>query len=223
MDHLKPGDKVFSVDPKGLIVQDKILGFMDIRRDIYSGKQASRGFISIATETGHIVRLTQNHLIYTTKLSFGGNSTASNTVPSISESTVIFAGNVKKGDHIFVNEPSNASVRPSKVINVDHVAMTSGAYAPLTRQGTILVEGTVTSCYAVIESHSIAHAVITPLRYYYMLRDWISYGTYSENLDPNNRNVSQDHDSSTEGVLPYTKFLYKIGFNLLPSSIFWGE
>lgn len=45
-----------------------------------------------------------------------------------------------------------------------------GIYAPLTDDGTIVVDGQLASCYAVINSHQIGHLVFTPIR-------WISRWT----------------------------------------------
>ena len=39
-----------------------------------------------------------------------------------------------------------------------------GLAAPLTEEGTIVVDGTLASCYAEISSHMIAHAAFFPVR-----------------------------------------------------------
>lgn len=53
-----------------------------------------------------------------------------------------------------------------RVVRVERVQR-NGAYGPLTRSGTLLVDGHLVSCYANIKSHSVAHNVFLPLRVYH--------------------------------------------------------
>ena len=80
-------------------------------------------------------------------------------------SKAVFASNIKTGDYIFVLS-SNMSMVPERVDTVTSVSM-RGAYAPLTAEGTIVVNNVATSCYAVIENHNLAHTAFAPLRYLY--------------------------------------------------------
>ena len=43
----------------------------------------------------------------------------------------------------------------------------TGAYAPLTLEGTIIVDNALASCYAVIDDHRLAHTTLAPLRFLY--------------------------------------------------------
>ena len=47
---------------------------------------------------------------------------------------------------------------------------TSGAYAPLTTEGNILVDGILASCYA-SSHHDLGHLALAPIRYLLTLMD----------------------------------------------------
>lgn len=221
MDELVPGDQVYSVNSRGEVVPDTIITFMDINRDKVLGETAARFFVSIETESGHSLRLTRNHLVHVLK-----SETETLGAFSTGEVIAIFAGNVREGDLIFVNNAtllSTSIVRPTKVININHVTSANGAYAPLTTQGTILVDGVLASCYAVIESERAAHIVISPLRYYHMAKLWASRFFFDRGLQQKNPTYSKTNPNCNEGILIYAKFLFHVSQYLIPEQYFWGE
>ena len=225
MDQLTPGTPVLSVDSNGKLIEDTILTFMDVSSDIYSGKQAARSFVSISTESGENLHLTRNHLVYTSKKEIFQNLTSSSQ--SVRSSSAVFAGNVQVGDYVFVtNLACTATVRPIKVKKVEQVAMTSGAYAPLTSQGTILVSGTMASCYAVIENDFLAHFVMTPVRKFYQLQHWLTSDSDWTKATITQQNSSDHFEVTTrnsEGISCYANFLYKVAYMIIPEPWFWGD
>ena len=49
----------------------------------------------------------------------------------------------------------------------------SGAYTPLTNEGTIIVDGALASCYAHSPGHDLAHIAMTPVRWFPGILQWI--------------------------------------------------
>ena len=218
MSELFPGDQVYSVDSNGRVVPDTILTFMDINYDIVSGETVERSFVSVETDSGNVLRLTRNHLVHSSNLKTNEYS------PGMV--TAVFAGNLQKGDYIYVtnsSQLSNSTVRQSKIINITRVPSKSGAFAPLTTRGTILVDGTLASCYAVIESERAAHLAVSPLRYYYMLQLKIDGLLRKKNRLTQDSLKSRNGIHQREGILAYTKFLFYISQYFVPKQIFWGE
>ena len=48
---------------------------------------------------------------------------------------------------------------PSKVVKITKTKR-AGAYAPLTLEGTIVVDNALASCYAIIDDHRLAHTTL---------------------------------------------------------------
>nr|NP_001027634.1 hedgehog homolog 1 [Ciona intestinalis]BAC06180.1 hedgehog homolog 1 [Ciona intestinalis] len=236
MSSLQPGDQVLAIDKSGAVITDTFLSFMDARSDIVSGHQAYRQMVEITTENGFSVTLTRNHLIYVSKptydaslLTATSNATQQNNerlgLQDFTSPHSSFAAKVRQGDYIYTLPNSHtgpdtpsATVRPSRVVSVRTIETASGAYAPLTYSGTIIVGGTAASCYAVIESDVIAHTVVSPFRYYHWLSLWFN-------------GDSKDHRNCThvgpvrptDGISLYSKLLHQIFSKVLPSWFFWAE
>ena len=80
------------------------------------------------------------------------------------------------------------------------------SYAPITRRGTIVVEGLAASCYALIGSHDLAHVVMTSLRVIY---DVTNIFTSSSIID----------DDSIKEVHWYAEILMKVVHYMLPRNM----
>ncbi|XP_072265388.1 desert hedgehog protein isoform X2 [Pyxicephalus adspersus] len=147
LSELQLGDKILTTDETGHLTSTEILLFLHKDLD----KPAT--FIVIEAE-GHpySLRLTPNHLI------FASRDPLATFLP-------VYAHRVQVGDFvkIFVN---GTQLLPSKVINVS-LQEETGVYAPLTAHGTLLVDGILTSCYATIEWHEMAHRSFAPIRLLY--------------------------------------------------------
>jgi len=99
---------------------------------------------------------------------------------------------VKVGDYLYKN--TNGSLVSVEVTSIS-TGRYKGAIAPATMDGTLLVDGIVTSSYAAV-NHDISHAVLAPLRWVYRL---------SPSLIP-------QHNG---GLHPYTKFFYETFYSYL--------
>ncbi len=109
------------------------------------------------------------------------------------------AKNIRIGMNIYVmNE--NGVLTTETIANVTDIVK-QGYIAPLTEEGTLIVNNVAASCYATINSHYVAHAVLTPMRWW--------YGIFG---------VSKESNEMI-GVHWFTKMLYEMTTFLMPSII----
>jgi hypothetical protein len=86
-----------------------------------------------------------------------------------SEARYIFASQVQLGDYVYLRNNGYLSAEGVRVIAIKMVQL-SDAYAPLTLEGTLVVNDLVVSCYGTFK-HSFVHLIMTPRR-------WLLYGAY---------------------------------------------
>lgn len=67
---------------------------------------------------------------------------------------------------------SGPTVKFDQIVSVNFVTR-SGRFAPLTREGNIVVNSVVASCYAVISDHDMAHLSFAPVRWLSYLQEWL--------------------------------------------------
>ncbi|KAG7294861.1 hypothetical protein JYU34_022760, partial [Plutella xylostella] len=175
---LAPGDQVLAVDATGKVVYSEVLTFLD--RD----PSARRRFVRVTAESGAVLTLTPSHLLLL-------------AAPDAFRSA--FAADVVPGD-VVLTRGSGAVLVPSRVVAVDYVEL-KGVYAPLTSEGTILVDDVLASCYAVVASHGAAHGALAPLR-------WLAALGAARDVP--------------RGVHWYASFLYSTAKYLLPKSYTYG-
>ncbi|XP_038611829.1 sonic hedgehog protein isoform X1 [Tachyglossus aculeatus] len=114
----------------------------------------------------------------------------------------LFASRVRPGQWVYVVAGRGGERRllAAAVHSVSLREEASGAYAPLTAQGTILINRVLASCYAVIEEHSWAHRAFAPFR---LARALLA------DLMPS------APESPANGIHWYPRLLYRIGTWLL--------
>ncbi|KAL1132703.1 hypothetical protein AAG570_010655 [Ranatra chinensis] len=178
LSELQVGDRVLSLDKAtGRMVYSEVILFLD--RD----ESRWRQFLSVETSSGETVRVTPSHLVLRKTLS------------GVLES--VFAGKLAPGDVLMVGSGKN--LIETSVERVSVVA-DQGVFAPLTQTGTIIVDGVLASCYAVVESQSLAHYAFAPVRIY----------------------TNAKHSFHTQvGVHWYAKFLYDLSDYVLPSGMIY--
>lgn len=155
---LRPGERVLaSADGGGNeLIYSEVLTFLD--RD----PTTWRFFYSLHTEAGPQLTLTAAHLVFISE----GNCTEGADPNSTSLRTV-YASDAQPGQCVLVSGGvvggAGASVHLSRVTRVE-LRKRRGAFAPLTQLGTLVVDGVLASCYAVLEQHNVAHRAFGPLR-----------------------------------------------------------
>ncbi|KAM4706134.1 sonic hedgehog protein [Rhinophrynus dorsalis] len=190
---LCPGDRVLAADDRGQLVYSDFLLFID--------KQETGHKLFYVIETSEPwgrIKLTAAHLLFVAQTQ--GNDTRAYKS--------VFASNIQPGDVIYIGDPELMSLKAVKVERV-HLEEDLGAYAPVTAHGTVVIDGVLASCYAVIEEHSWAHMAFAPLRFGFGL---------SSILFPKNSNSSPPPPySQGEGIHWYSQILYQIGTWVLDS------
>lgn len=134
------------------------------------------------------------------------------------ESQIIFASQIEIGDSVITTDGDRHLI--DKVINVKN-SRDQGVYAPLTAEGTVVINDVVASCYAVVNSHSLAHFVYGPLRLYHNFE--LSFKRLWESMFKPFLVVKHSQERSTAkiGIHWYANFLYDLAEYVLPSSLLY--
>ncbi|XP_040322706.1 sonic hedgehog protein-like, partial [Herpailurus yagouaroundi] len=150
---LRPGDRVLAADDQGRLLYSDFLTFLD--RD----DGAKKVFYVIETrEPRERLLLTAAHLLFVAP----HNDSAAGELEAPSGAgpppggapgrRALFASRVRPGQRVYVVAERGGDRRllPAAVHSVTLREEATGAYAPLTAQGTILINRVLASCYAVI-------------------------------------------------------------------------
>ncbi|XP_061176265.1 sonic hedgehog protein-like [Saccostrea echinata] len=188
MEDLQVGDKVLSLKANGKLGYSEVVSFLD------KDQKRSGLYFTITTSDLRTITLTDRHLIYT-------SITNSSSIESF---VANYAQTVQTGQFVLIND-GDSEIRSSLVTHVTSQTV-NGVYAPLTYDGTIVVNGVVTSCYGVINSELIAHFSCSPLRWFHTLSKYIPF-------------ISRDTEQ--DGVHWYAEFLYSMGRILLSPDLLY--
>ncbi|XP_049420964.1 sonic hedgehog protein A [Epinephelus fuscoguttatus] len=184
--HLQAGDRVLAADDDGNPIYTDFIMFID------QDSTTRRLFYVIETDSGEKITLTAAHLLFV-----GHNTTEEERM------SAIFASEVQSGQTVFVFDAERSRLEPVSVKRI-YTQEHEGSFAPVTVQGTVVVDQVLASCYAVIEDHDLAHWALAPVR----LAHWVSSLLFSSQP-----RVSAQND----GVHWYSKILYQLGTWLLDS------
>ncbi|XP_060950051.1 sonic hedgehog protein [Limanda limanda] len=186
---LQPGDRVLAADAHGQPVYTDFIMFID------QDSTTRRLFYVIETSSGQRIFLTAAHLL------FVGHGNSTGGAHGSGGMSAVFASHVRPGHTVFVQEDERLlPVTVTRIYTQEH----QGSFAPVTAQGTVVVDQVLASCYAVIQDHDLAHWALAPVR----LAHWVSSLLSS----------SQSQTSAQkDGVHWYSKVLYQIGTWLLDS------
>ena len=147
MDRITIGDKVESMNQDGQIIYSEVVMFLDNKPN----EKDVPYFVLETNKPQTKLLLTKTHLVYVRRR-------------FSSLWTVQFAKWVQVGDFIYVR--SKGKMVPAQITAVS-VASHSGAIAPMTNEGNIIVDGALASCYAVMEDHDFANSLFWPAKSLY--------------------------------------------------------
>lgn len=192
MSELQVGEKVLTMTSSGESKYSEVILFMD------RNTTKTEEFVKIVTDGGATLTVTPGHLILVWN-------------PKKNLYDYVFADKVQLDDFVMVN--INGSLEPRKVIDLS-VTLAKGIYAPLTTEGTIVVDSVAASCYALINSQTIAHWSLLPMRIANSISQW--FGSTNEVS-----RSSTSGNSLEQGVHWYAKTLYKIKDLIVPSDLLY--
>lgn len=152
---LQPGERVLAL-AGGRLLYSPVLAFLD--RDPGSWKL----FYTLHTKAGPRLSLTAAHLLFVAE---GNCSEGAESAPGALKT--VYASHARPGQCVLVSR-GHGEARLSQIARVT-LRGGRGAFAPLTQQGTLVVDGVAASCYAVVEQHWLAHWAFSPLR---LLHRW---------------------------------------------------
>ncbi|XP_053783414.1 sonic hedgehog protein isoform X2 [Desmodus rotundus] len=219
---LRPGDRVLAADDQGRLLYSDFLTFLD--RD----DGAKKVFYVIETrEPRERLLLTAAHLLFVAPHNDSGLGRPPGGAPG---RRALFASRVRPGQRVYVVAERGGDRRllPAAVHSVTLHEEAAGAYAPLTAQGTILINRVLASCYAVIEEHSWAHRAFAPFRLAHALLAALAPGRTDRGGDGDGGGGGRAPQpapgapgpadaSGAAGVHWYSQLLYQIGTWLLDS------
>ena len=109
------------------------------------------------------------------------------------------------------------SVSGVTVVTVASVSVVKrrGVYAPLTRAGNIVVDNVLASCYAVIDSQTIAHVAFAPVRWYHGVSAMLSSLWSSQDTS----SIPRSATVGSTGVNWYPSMLYSFARLVMPSHL----
>ncbi|CAL7937556.1 unnamed protein product [Xylocopa violacea] len=200
LDQVRLGERIAALDSNGDIVYSEVIAFLD--RSLTERRQ----FVRLTTESGRVLTLTPAHL-----------------VPVEGRSSV-FAGRVEPGDKILVRDPADENevehrLRWDKVVD-NRLVLEEGIYAPLTTEGTVLVDDVVASCYAFVDNQELAHLAFLPYRMWSSVKSFFERRS-STAEDQRYPDVRQDSRTGQEGILWYASFLYWISTYVMPARMLY--
>jgi hypothetical protein len=138
---LKIGAQVRIIDDQNQISYSPIIAFLHHEHD----EQAS--YKRIRTKNA-VIELSNRHLIHRHHDGF------------------VWAEKLVLGDEILVlSSKQTNKTNWEEVIDISDVTK-QGLMAPLTEQGTIVVNNVHASCYAIVKSHNVGHFAMAPYRWY---------------------------------------------------------
>ncbi|KAL0985612.1 hypothetical protein UPYG_G00159440 [Umbra pygmaea] len=159
---LQPGDRVLASSGSEVseeLVYSEFITFLDWE------PTARKQFYILGTEAGANLTLTAAHLVFVTE----GNCSAPSAVGKAGMRTM-YASAVRPGQCVLTAGPGlRTHLSP---ITWVQIRVDTGAFAPLTHHGSLVVDGVLASCYAAMDQHHLAHWAFEPLRLLYGWTGW---------------------------------------------------
>jgi len=151
MQDLRVGESVLALSDDGLLRPSRVLLFLD------RSETARTAYVTLVTDRGKSITATPTHLVLRWEKPERSQ---------IRHANPVYAKRVRVNDTLLTVVGDGAGGRrlqTERVIDIRHSEM-AGLYAPLTADGTVVVDDVVASCYAVIDTQWLAHLAFLPVR-----------------------------------------------------------
>ncbi|KAG7455049.1 hypothetical protein MATL_G00252390 [Megalops atlanticus] len=188
MSELRLGDRVLALGADGQLTFSEVILWLDRR------PTARERYVLLNTEgSPEPLALSADHVTFIA---------ASNVTPASAASMVpVFAKDLRRGHLLYRHNPATGSLVPRRVTDVRD-AEDWGAYAPMTVEGNLIVDGHLASCYALQCRQYFAHLPFAPYRLLQALR---SHVPFFADLFPMRR------EQEDEGVHWYASAWHRVG------------
>uniref|UniRef100_A0A8C7JS60 Uncharacterized LOC109896219 n=1 Tax=Oncorhynchus kisutch TaxID=8019 RepID=A0A8C7JS60_ONCKI len=194
MAELSVGDRVLAVDAAGRPTFSEVLLWLDRR----SGSRER--YLLLDTEgSEEPLYITPDHVLF-----IAPDNATTIDLASDARRVPVFAKDVLPGHLIYLHDPSTGSLEAKRVTEVSE-AESLGAYAPLTVEGNLVVDGRLVSCYTLQCRQQLAHLTFIPYRLLHILRSSLSL--LGDRLLAPPRQGQEDQ----EGMHWYANALYQLG------------
>lgn len=159
-----------------------------------------REFLKFTLSSGRTITATVSHLLVANGFS-------------------VFAGSLQLGDRLLVRDVNTNRLVEDVIVQIEGVLKT-GVFAPLTAAGTVLVDDVLASCYATVDSQTIAHWSFAPMRIAVNVRHgldrvWRVLSSPVSGWSTEKRATTRT-SSPAVGVHWYARFLYVVGEVVIP-------
>jgi len=143
-----------------VITEDGTISMCDVYGWAHRDLATEATYLEVATENGGKITLSADHLL--------GVVRPRRHHHTGEEVQYVPAGEVREGERVMqaFSIGGTPQLRTVPVKSVRSV-QAKGLFAPLTLEGTVIVDDVAASCYAAVPSHRAAHAALAPARAQY--------------------------------------------------------
>lgn len=208
MKDLRVGDSVLALSEDGQLRPSQVLLFLD--RSATSRAE----YVTLVTDTGKSITATTTHLVLRWEKPERSQ---------IRHANPVYAKRVRVNDTLLTVVDDGAGgrrLRTDRVVRVHRTELT-GMYAPLTVDGTVVVDDVVASCYAVIDSHWLAHLTFLPVRMAAAARAsllGLVWRLGHPLQDSSSSSAYRDADQPADGIHWYPRMLYALSDYVIPAA-----
>lgn len=211
MKDLRVGESVLALSADGMLRPSEVLLFLD------RSETAQTEYVTLVTDAGKSITATPTHLVLRWEKPERSQ---------IRHANPVYAKSVRVNDTLLTvvdggGGAGKLRLRTERVVAISRTQK-AGLYAPLTVDGTVVVDDVVASCYAVIDSHWLAHLAFLPVRAMAAARESLSGLVWRLGHPlhdgPPSSSRPVDAVQPSDGIHWYPRMLYAISDYAIPAS-----